>query len=359
MPIVQKPLTIGLAVTAIVLSAYRLYNSDIATSLDSIPYGGVKNNNAQPLSAIENYKIDTFNSRGSVGGSDDMPDAWYDDTIAEDTSEILSSLEHITAQPTAELNAVLNSAEFNRLRRLLGRDTAARLATLDKLQQVAGTPYGAALTRALAMSANPKELPEVKILAMGLLRTGNKAKQLDALHLLKHTNIQDSDTRAYVMELLQRSQGGDTSLTLAALETLRGSRELSAERRSELFNTLLPYLGSDDVTLRAGSLRAMAQAGGNGAEALQAFTAAALGEENPGVRAIAIAALGEAKFRFEDVRETLLNILADPNESGGIKAVAGQAIAAYSLDNDTEARGLYQDYTLAQQGQEKQNGFMN
>ncbi|WP_175463701.1 HEAT repeat domain-containing protein [Methylomonas sp. LWB] len=207
------------------------------------------------------------------------------------------------------------------------------------------------------MSANAKELPEVKTLAMQLLRSDNKAKQLDALHLLKHTNIQDADTRTYVIDLLQRNQGGDASLTLAAMETIRANGEASAERQAELTNTLSPYLHSDDVTLRAGGLRALAQAGGNGAEALQAFTEAALGEENPGVRAIAISALGEAKFQYEDVRSTLLNILADPNESKGAKAAAGRAIGVYPLDNDAEAQAIYASHKLEQQTETKQIGF--
>ncbi len=261
-----------------------------------------------------------------------------DSAITKSAAELLATLDDLQASKKT-VDELQSSNELQQLMMLMQTDPAAQKLVAERFLDLAGTPLGDMLGTALASSGGT----EANTVAAQLLRDGTRQQKLSALILLGQTgSSQDAGTRAMVLDMLNNDSGADTQLFIAALSTLsRQGGVISLAEQQDVVDTLSPFLHSKDPQLRETSLGILSQWERNSDTTLKAFTEAA-NDTSPQVKMTAIATLGSGVFAFDDVRDTLLSALQNPNEDPGVKATVQQVLETFPLDD--EALKIYKEF---------------
>ncbi|MEQ1544519.1 HEAT repeat domain-containing protein [Methyloglobulus sp.] len=252
-------------------------------------------------------------------------------------SELLTTLEFLSAQKKT-VDDLQASAEFQQLMALMQADPAATKLVMERFLEVAGTPLGDMLSSALLASGGAFDAQAV---AVQLLRDGTPQQRVGALSMLGQVGgTQDAQTRAMVLDILQNDSGANTKLAVAALSTLnRVGDVISLTEQQDVVETITPLLHAQDPQLRETSLLMLSQWAGHDEAALQTFTEAA-NDTNQAVKVAAISALGG--FSFEDVRDTLLSKIQNPNENFDVKNAAQAVLGTFPLDD--QALKVYKEF---------------
>lgn len=245
-------------------------------------------------------------------------------------AELVVMVEDLLAQKKAVEEIQADDA-YQQLMMLMQTEPAARQLVSERFLGVAGTPLGDLYTLAMASSGGAEEINSV---ATQLLRDGTRQQRLSALKILE-SSLQDSSTRAMVLNLLNNDKGADVQLSQAALSTLtRLGGIVSVAEQQEVVDTLTSYLHSPNPELRQTSLMLLGQWDRNGEITRKVYVDAAH-DANPQVRAIAISGFAQGNFAFEDVRDTLLSSLQNPKEDINVRLAAQQVLQLYPLDEET------------------------
>ncbi|MEQ1558458.1 MAG: HEAT repeat domain-containing protein [Methyloglobulus sp.] len=273
-----------------------------------------------------------------------------DSAITKSAAELLATLDDLQTQKKT-VDELQSSSELQQLMMLMQTDPAAQKLVAERFLEVAGTPLGDMYGMALASSGGA----EVNAVAAQLLRDGTRQQRLSALAMLGQVgSSQDAGTRAIVLDMLNNDSGADAPLSIAALSTLsRQGGVVSLTEHQDVVDTISPFLHSKDPQLRETSLGILSQWERNSDTALKAFTEAA-NDTSPQVKMTAIATLGSGIFGFNDVRDTLLSALQNPNEDPGVKSTAQQALAVFPLDD--QALKIYKESSLSSNPYENQDG---
>lgn len=258
-------------------------------------------------------------------------------TPSKPTPELLTTLESLSTQKKT-VDDLQASAEFQQLMALMQADPAATKLVMERFLEVAGTPLGDMLSSALLASGGAFDAQAV---AVQLLRDGTPQQRVGALSMLGQVGgTQDAQTRAMVLDILQNDSGANTKLAVAALSTLnRVGDVISLTEQQDVVETITPLLHAQDPQLRETSLLMLSQWAGHDEAALQTFTEAA-NDTNQAVKVAAISALGG--FSFEDVRDTLLSKIQNPNENFDVKNAAQAVLGTFPLDD--QALKVYKEF---------------
>ncbi|NJA07156.1 HEAT repeat domain-containing protein [Methylococcaceae bacterium WWC4] len=266
---------------------------------------------------------------------------------------MLETIESLTleSKPNEEIR---DSKEFQQLLYLLTSDPLARKGLLERFMSVSGTPLGDALSLALAMSVVGRETPEVKAAATQLLRSGTAEQRLNALQMLGQVDGNDGNIRSAVLDILRNDADANPKLAAAAITALGRKGVVSQGDYQAMVDTIAPLMHSKDPQVRQASLQMLSQWADRDATALQTFTEAAY-DADVGVRAAAVAALGQGGFDYQSVRDTLISALQNPGENPSVKVAAQQALQGFPLDE--QALTIYQAYASESLNQQSGVGF--
>jgi HEAT repeats len=258
-------------------------------------------------------------------------------TPSKSASELLTTLESLSAQKKT-VDDLQASTEFQQLMALIQADPSATKLVMERFLEVAGTPLGDLLSSALLASGGSFDAQAV---AVQLLRDGTPQQRVGALSMLGQVGgTHDAHTRAMVLDILQNDSGANTELAVAALSTLnRVGDVISLTEQQDVVETITPLLHAQDPQLRETSLLMLSQWAGHDEAALQTFTEAA-NDTNQAVKVAAISALGG--FSFEDVRDTLLSKIQNPNEDFDVKNAAQAVLGTFPLDD--QALKVYKEF---------------
>lgn len=260
----------------------------------------------------------------------------------------LMALIELQARQGLSHDEIRSHPEFDLLVSRLQADSSARLQLLQQFMKVSGSPLGRTLSQVLAMSSLGTDSPELKAAALQLLRDGSTEQRLNALQILGSVGGNEQLTRARVLDVLSMDANTNPTLAIAALSTLNRQGVVSQADRQAVLKTVFPFTKSSDPQVRNTSLQMLSLWAGSDPAALQTFTEAA-SDADLNVRSFAVSALGQGKFTYPQVRDTLLSVLQNPDENVDVKASAQQVLEAYPLDE--QALAVYQAHVTNPQNQ--------
>ncbi|TPQ24976.1 hypothetical protein C2U68_17530 [Methylomonas koyamae] len=257
-----------------------------------------------------------------------------------DTHELLGALDAKLAQ-NPDMDALRNSPEFQQLIAHLQSDPAARNQVISQFLHASGTDLGNTLSEILAMSGGVEVMPELKDAASQLLRDGNDEQRLNALQLIGGAAGNDPKLRSQVIDMLHKVADSDPRLASAAISSLNRQGVSTRTEHQDVIRAVSPLAASADPEVRRNSLQVLTQWTGKDQSTLEIFTKAAR-DSDTGVRSLAVSALGNGSFSYENVRDSLLAVLQNPSEDLKVQAAAQQALSSFPLDE--QALKIYQEY---------------